>query len=145
MAGLGEPGAAGRAPGPARAFRERVRPALDSYFGPCFERLCREALPRIYEREGVEAAFEIGEYWDRSTQIDVVGLRDDGWTDLGECKWGTVRSTRAVAAELEEKVRGYPNRRAATIGRRAFVRRLPAAGAPGDGPIRWHALEDLYA
>ncbi len=49
----------------------------------CFERLCREALPRLYAREGVQAGYEIGEYWDRMVPIDVVGVRSDGWVDLG--------------------------------------------------------------
>jgi len=35
------------------------------------------------DRIGVTAAFEIGEYWDKHVQIDVVGLRDDHWTDIG--------------------------------------------------------------
>lgn len=67
-------------------------------FGLCFERLYREALPWLYRREGVTAAFEVGQYWSKSVQLDVVGLRNDGWTDLGECKWGPVRSRRAVEA-----------------------------------------------
>ena len=46
--------------GPARAFRHRIKPALDAYFGGCFERLCREALPYLYQREQITAAFEIG-------------------------------------------------------------------------------------
>jgi hypothetical protein len=128
--------------GPARAFRDRIRPGLDAYWGACFERLCREALPYVYAREGVTAAFEVGEYWDRDVQIDVVGLRDDGWTDLGECKWGSVRSTKALASELGAKVARYPNARGATIGRRFFVRTHPKVALP-EG--RWHDLADLYA
>ena len=31
--------------GPARAFRDRTKPELESYWGSCFERLRREALP----------------------------------------------------------------------------------------------------
>lgn len=127
--------------GPARAFRDRIKPDLDAYFGTCFERLCREALPRLYAREGVNAAFEIGEYWSREVQIDVVGLRDDGWTDLGECKWGSVRSHTALEAELEARVEKYPNRRNATIGRRFFVRELPKGKRADNG---WHDLENLY-
>src|SRR5262249_26333157 len=42
--------------GGRRALSDRIRPDLDSYFGGCFERLCREALPGLYEREGVTAA-----------------------------------------------------------------------------------------
>jgi len=129
--------------GPLQAFRELVKPELESYFGTCFERLCREALADLYAEEGV-SAFEIGEYWDRTTQIDVVGLRGDGWTDLGECKWGPVGSVPAVVAELEAKVRAYPNPRAATIGRRIFVHKLPAAAARAKHPeITWHSLDDL--
>jgi AAA+ ATPase superfamily predicted ATPase len=130
--------------GPARAIADRIRPDLEAYFGLCFERLCREALPALYARETVSTGFEIGQYWDKTTQIDVVGLRDDGWTDLGECKWGAVRSRKSVEDELEAKVVRYPNARNASIGRRIFTRKRPA-GAPSSGPVRWHSLEDLYA
>lgn len=130
-----------RSAGPARAFTDRIAPSLDAWFGGCFERLCREALPLIYTKEGVAAGFEVGEYWSPVTQIDVVGLRDDNWTDLGECKWGPVRSPRALEAELERKLRQYPNSRGATLGRRYFTHRMPAAKRKPDG---WYSLEDLY-
>lgn len=131
--------------GAERAISDRIRPDLEAYFGACFERLCREALPVLYAREGVSAGLEVGEYWDKSTQIDVVGLRDDGWTDIGECKWGAVRSRKAVEAELQEKVERYPNPRNATIGRRIFTRhKQPQASSRSPG-VRWHSLEDLYA
>jgi AAA+ ATPase superfamily predicted ATPase len=131
--------------GAARMLQERVRPGLDAYYGSCFERLCREALPVWYTRTGATAAFEVGEYWDKAIQIDVVGLRDDGWTDLGECKWGGIPSARALQAELETKVRGYPNSRQASIGRHLFTRSRAPAGAPHRTDLTWHSLEDLYA
>ena len=87
-----------RSAGVARAFGERIAPSLEAWFGDGFERLCREALPLIYASEGVAAGFEIGEYWSADTQIDVVGMREDNWTDLGECKWGAVRSARALGS-----------------------------------------------
>lgn len=129
--------------GAVRAFAERVRPGLDAYFGVCWERLCREALPRIYEREQVQAGYEVGEYWDREVQIDVVGLRRDTWTDLGECRWGPVRSARAVVEELEGRVAHFPNPRGATIGRRVFTRAAVGKHMATKG-IRWHTLEELY-
>lgn len=130
--------------GPRRSFQELIKPDLDSYFGACFERLCRDALPLLYEREGVGAAWEIGEYWDKRTQIDVVGLRQDNRTDIGECKWGAVRSPRALAAELQKKIDSYPNQRGATIQGRLFTRgKLKRGTAPT--PVSFHALEELYA
>lgn len=132
-----------RVPGPDATFSQRVRPLLDGYFGSCFERLCREALPWIYEREGVRTTFEVGEFWDRDVQIDVVGLRDDGVVDLGECKWGAVRSTRALARELQEKVARFPHAKKATVVRRAFVR-SKALSPPAGQEVRWHSLAELY-
>ena len=132
-----------RSVGAAQAFADRIRPSLNAWFGTCFERLCREALPLIYASEGVAAGFEIGEYWNPEVQIDVVGVRDDNWTDLGECKWGTVRSTRALTTELERKLAAYPNSEGATIARRYFVRRKPAAAKAATNG--WYSLADLYA
>ncbi len=131
-----------RSAGPRLAFAERIAPHLDGWFGGGFERLCREALPVLYRREGVTAGFEIGEFWSPEAQIDVVGLRADGWTDLGECKWGTVRSPRALESELEGKLAHYPNSRGASVGRRFFVRKKPPSRARDD---RWHSLEDLHS
>lgn len=131
--------------GAAPAVRELVLPALESYFGHGFERLCREALPALYAREGVRAGFEVGEYWDKDTQIDVVGLRQDHWTDLGECKWGHVNSTNALRAELRDRLPHFPNSRQATLGLRFFTRQRLRITPDAASHERWHCLEDLYA
>jgi hypothetical protein len=133
-----------RVPGPRSTFSQRVRPMLDVYFGSCFERLCREALPWLYEREGVSAAFEIGEFWDRDVQIDVVSLRDDGCIELGECKWGAVKSARGIVRELESKVPKFSNKGVATLVRRIFLRTPLKGKAAPDRSVRWHSLADLY-
>jgi hypothetical protein len=130
--------------GAALAFRELIRPDLDAYFGICFERLCRKALPFLYARERVSAGYRIGEFWSRDTQIDVVGLRDDGVTDLGECKWGAYGGRARLQAELTRKLALYPNARGATLVTRAFVRKRPEA-VPANSVLRFHDLEDLYA
>lgn len=127
--------------GVERCFERRIRPELVAYFGSCFERLCREGLPALYEAEGISAAFEVGEYWDKAVQIDVVGLRDDNWTDIGECKWGSVPSQRALLDELRGKATRFANPRNATLGLRAFVREVPARVDPA---LRWHSLAQLY-
>ena len=127
------------------AFRERIRPGLDSYFGLCFERMCREALPFLYECEGLSASFEIGEYWDKDTQIDVVGLRGDNWIDVGECKWGAVRSVGALAREIDAKVGAYPNPKNATVARHIFTRKRVTLRDRAEDGISWHCLDDLYS
>ena len=130
--------------GAASAVRELVLPELESYFGHGFERLCREALPALYAREGVRAGFEVGEYWDKDTQIDVVGLRQDNWTDLGECKWGQVNSRNALRADLRERLPRFPNRRQATVGLRFFTRQRMRVTPDASTHERWHCLDDLY-
>ena len=42
-----------RASGATRALADRISPSLDTWFGGCFERLSREALPLIYGQEAV--------------------------------------------------------------------------------------------
>ncbi|MBI4602880.1 MAG: ATP-binding protein [Planctomycetes bacterium] len=129
--------------GPRRSFQDVIQPELESYFGGCFERLCREALPYLYEREGVSGVYEVGEHWDRDVQIDVVGRRKDGWIDVGECKWGRVRSLVAVLRELEERVARVPNPGDLTVQGRLFTQhKLRGVNLPAG--VRLHALEELY-
>lgn len=131
--------------GPQQAVVQLVRPELEAFFGYAFERLCRTALPFLYAREGVLAPCEVGEYWDKGTQIDVVGLRQDGWTDLGECKWTAARPSSAWRDDLRRRAAHFPNSRQATVGLRFFTRQ-PVPRPPGQPPHeRWHSLEDLYA
>ena len=126
---------------PQAAFHDLMAGELESFFGTCFERLCREALGQLYVRENATASFEVGEYWkNQELQIDVVGVRADNWVDLGECKWGTVPSVPALVSELETKVKGYPNPDNATLGRMLFTRRPIRSTAQG---LRHFSLEDL--
>ncbi len=131
--------------GPARSFRDLVRPELDAYFGGCFERMCREAMPRLYERAGVQSTFRVGEYWNRDLQIDVVSVRSDGWVDLGECKWGPIQSRPGVERALDAAARAWPNTEGATIARHGFVRELPPKFQRNRSDrVQWHDLRDLY-
>ncbi len=132
-----------RVPGPKATMASRIRPRLDAYFGSCFELLCQEAMPWLYQREGVEAAFEVGSFWARDAQIDLVSLRDDGMVDIGECKWGPVRSARTLEKELDEKVQTFPTEKNATLVRRVFVRSKPPSISTNSN-VTWHTLADLY-
>jgi len=131
--------------GPEATFRELFRPQLDSYLGHAFERLAREALVEIYRQNEVMSSFEIGEYWNREVQIDVVGLRGDGVVDLGECKWGSIPSLAEVERELKRKATLFPNHSAATLALHVFCRDKPKSRQAATKAIHWHDLEGLYA
>jgi hypothetical protein len=107
---------------PERAFELIVAPQWDAFCGEGFERMCREALPLLYEEEGVVGRFDVGEYWDRAVQIDVVGLRADGWADLGECRWQGRAGAAQVARELAMRVTHFPGG-SRTIRQIVFVRK----------------------
>ena len=128
--------------GAAEAFRSLVRPHLDAWFGARFEVLCRQALPAIYRREGVNVPFEIGEYWDSRLQIDVVGIRRGDAIDLCECKWGRIRSKPELRGEILRKAERYPAEHL-TVQPRVFSR-LPARREAGKDAVLWHSLEDFY-
>lgn len=128
--------------GPKEALRRLIAPQLEAYWGLRFETLCREALPILYQREGIHAAFEIGDYWDAQTQIDVVGHRRGEGIDLGECKWGPVRSVTPIITALQQKMALYPNQENLSLRGRVFTR-LPISHPP-TSPIRCHHLAELY-
>lgn len=129
--------------GPERAFQELAKPHLESFFGTCFERLCREALPHLLEKDSVSGAAEIvGEYWDPSLQIDVVGLNKKERIDLGECKWGRVASLAALTSEFQDKIKRYPNPKNLTVWGWIFLQDRKK-NIKFD-LIRFRCLEDLY-
>ncbi len=130
--------------GPTRFFQDVVAPGLASWMGQGFEHLCREALEVLYVEEGVTGSWEVGEWWSREAQVDVVGVRSDGWTDLGECKWGAVRSQASVVAELKARAERFPNPREATLGLRVFARKGVTRSRERELGVRWTGLEELY-
>lgn len=126
---------------PERAFEQIVAPQWDAYCGESFERLCREALPLLYAAEKVAGKFEVGEFWDRDAQIDVVGVRSDGWLDFGECKWHGRPALAAVRRELAVRAAHYPQQ-GRTVRERVFLRARPRTVPDG---VTVHDLAALYA
>lgn len=115
-------------------------PGWEAFCGDGLERLCREALPEIYLTEGVNRRFEVGEYWDRAVQIDIVGLREDGRVDLGECRWSAGARLTEVTRELEARAQRFPAG-GLTVRHRVFLRRRPRT-VPSNVTV--HDLGKLY-
>lgn len=129
--------------GPKESYQALIVPHLDQYFGYAFERLCRESLADIYVRQGLATAFEIGTYWDKQVQVDVVGIREKEGIDLGECKWGSVKSTKQLVQEIESKVPLFPNPHNLTITKRVFTRKPLSQTTALPAGIIAHHLEEL--
>ncbi len=125
------------------AFLNLIKPHLESYFWHCFEAMCRDALGFLYQKEKLTCSYEIGEYWDKSVQIDIVGYRRDGFVDICECKWGKISSMEGLIKELERKIAAYPNKDNKTINPRLFIRARHHQS--DDSKAQVHSLEDLYA
>lgn len=125
-----------------RAFEQKIAPQWESFCGEGFERLCREALPWLYVSEGIMGRFQVGEYWkDKKVQIDVVGLRGDGWADLGECRWSAHASAPEAARELARRIEQFPAD-GRTIRPLLFLRRMPKSPPP---KTRVLDLAQIYA
>jgi AAA+ ATPase superfamily predicted ATPase len=78
------------------AYDELVAPALADYVSPLFERLCQRALPDLVDRQ----FRDVGQWWFREHELDVVGLTDDGLV-AGECKFTSQPVSEGVLADLE--------------------------------------------
>ena len=128
---------------PDRAVLQLVLPQWESFCGEGFERLCREALPTLYEERRMTARYAVGEYWAKDVQIDVVGLREDGWVDLGECKWSGRPAVADAAREIAAKVARFPAG-GRTVRPHLFFRRAPRAKARGPEGVEVHDLAELY-
>ena len=129
---------------PAEAYRQIIQPEIDSYFGARFEQLCRSAIGTTYADAGIDTAFTVGEYWSKDTQVDVVSIRRDQRIDLGECKWGTIRSWPAVQRELDTRIQQYPNPNNRTISGIIFSRKPPTRKQAASLTARVISLLDLY-
>ncbi len=80
----------------ADAYETLVAPELADYVSPLFERLCQRALPRLISRE----FREVGQWWFRDHELDVLGLSDEGLV-AGECKFTTSPVSEGVLTDLE--------------------------------------------
>jgi AAA+ ATPase superfamily predicted ATPase len=78
------------------AYDELVAPELAEYVSPLFERLCQRALPTLVDRQ----FHDVGQWWHREHELDVLGLTDDGLV-AGECKFSSRPVSEGVLFDLE--------------------------------------------
>jgi AAA+ ATPase superfamily predicted ATPase len=89
--------------------RRLMAPRLATHQAEVFEGVCRQF---VEDRLAEVGAIRVGRYWDRTAEIDVVAVGDDGAVVLaGECKWMDGQVGVGVLEDLRLKaVKLWPDR-----------------------------------
>lgn len=132
-----------------RVWTQRVAPQLDEFLGLAFEGLCREYVRRHgAETLGVVPSGEVGRFWSRDVEIDVLCRNVDGSHTCGECKWTRKPVGERELEDLQGKAQALPadwrhDLRFILFSRRGFTAALQTR-AEGEG-VHLIGLDELYA
>lgn len=134
---------------PERVWKQRIVPYLDDYLGLTFEDLCRQYV-RLYagERLGVIPDGEVGRFWSRDVEIDILCRNDDGSHTCGECKWSTRLVGESMLTDLQVKAQSLPapwqeRLRYVLFSRSGFTESLQRRALQGECTLI--DLKELYA
>lgn len=81
------------------AYEAVIEPELPDFVSDEFEVLCRDALPSLYPDE---TFLDIGRWWYKEHEVDVVGFTADGTMVVGECKFTNAPLDYGALASLED-------------------------------------------
>jgi AAA+ ATPase superfamily predicted ATPase len=131
----------------AEAYETVVEPELPDFVSREFERLCGDALPELYPDE---TFVDIGRWWYKEHEVDVVGLADDGTMVAGECKFTSAPLDYGALASLEShagEIRWTPDgtgvdRNYALFARNGFRESVREAAA-GRDDLRLFDLDEI--
>jgi len=119
------------------AYGTVIEPEMADFVSQEFETLCQDALPDLYPGE---TFVDIGRWWYKEHEVDVVGLTDDGTMVAGECKFTSSPLDYGALASLEDhadEIRWSPDsgdveREYALFARRGFTQSVREAAADRD-------------
>ena len=125
----------------------RVAPRVDEFVArTTWEELCTRHVQRTATLHNSHIRFnDIGRWWDAQDEIDIVGVRDNTVTLVGECKWSVQPVDERVLPALQTKARklnlsGEPLW--VLAGRSGFTYELRQRAEAGD--VLLITPEDLY-
>jgi AAA+ ATPase superfamily predicted ATPase len=132
-------------------FDQLTAGRYEPFLGLGFERFVHRNLEALLQTiDARERVTRVGSYWHGKTarrpgvQIDLVVERDDGVTNIVECKWSRSRIGRSVVDELMQKCQLYPNPRKHTL-EPVLVAANGATRGVRDAGIKTVTLKDLFA
>lgn len=81
------------------AYEAVIEPELPDFVSQEFEKLCQNALPKLYPEE---MFLDIGRWWYKEHEVDVVGFTTGGTMVVGECKFTNKPLDYSALASLED-------------------------------------------
>jgi hypothetical protein len=76
------------------AYDAVIEPELPDFVSEEFENLCQDALPSLYPKK---TFLDIGRWWYKEHEVDVVGFTADGTMVVGKCKFTNALSTTVLS------------------------------------------------
>jgi len=104
-----------------------------------FEQLSIELLKKAYEHDPI---VEIGSYWDRLVEIDVLAKTASGKVIVGECKYTNTKVNKSELSKLQEKcaLAGFDPDEFVLFSKRGFSNELETSKEKN---IRLYKLDDF--
>lgn len=133
----------------ADAYADLIEPALPDFVSGTFEALCGHAVPDLYP--DLQLTRLPGPWWDKSLEIDIVGLTDGSTLLVGEAKFTADPVSYDVLAALEDEAPhidwrppggGEPDYAYALFGRSGFSRSVREAATDRDD-LRLFQLDEV--
>lgn len=81
------------------AYEAVIEPALPDLVSQEFEKLCQGALPNLFPGK---TFLDIGRWWYKEHEVDVVGFTTDGTMVVGDCKFTNAPLDYSALASLED-------------------------------------------
>ncbi|WP_137290852.1 ATP-binding protein [Natronorubrum halophilum] len=81
------------------AYEAVIEPELPDFVSQEFEKVCQDALPNLFPEE---TFLDIGRWWYKEREVDVVGFTTDGTMVAGECKFTNAPLDYSALASLED-------------------------------------------
>jgi AAA+ ATPase superfamily predicted ATPase len=131
-------------------YNDLIAVEIADFVSPAFERLCQTATARFYDEETFE---NIGRWWYKQHEVDVVGLTTGSTLIAGECKftsstlgYSTLRGLEQAATNIDwtPQQGGTPDMEYALFSRSGFSDSVTEAAAERDD-LRLFTLDDVIA
>lgn len=131
-----------------QAYSTLIEPELPDFLSERFERLCQNALRNLYPEYTIT---DVGRWWYRDSEVDVVGLTTSDTLLVGECKFTNSPLDYSALSKLEDhadEIRWTPDgggpveREYALFSRNGFTQSVREAADERED-LRLFALEDV--